>query len=628
MPKWILGFDENERFTLRGIDMHALVPSAFYKLSLRRYVDRVQEDAVVFHARLTYLDMKQVIALCTRQAQRSQEEVAVDDRVTDFIGQKEIYIQQRAKLGLEIKTCDARLQAEFAAYREVVDGCMVRKLREKQMWDSFFMCTMKRSSNFSVPGSGKTASVLGAYAYLKAKGMVRRIIVVSPKNAFGSWMDEFVNCFGDREPLRAFCIHDKAYKTVAARRKALLMDTGSCNLILLNYEALHSYREELAGMVNAATLLAFDEVHKVKRIGGQRAQDALDIARHASYAVAMTGTPIPNTYGDIYNLLHILYPDEYDMFFNFSPQELKKPSPEAVSDINERILPFFCRTNKRQLSVPDANADIILKVRAQGAENELFAILTKKYRRNKLALFLRVLQLESNPAALLKDLNLNDYRYILDDDADAIEGIDYADYSEKAREMIGSLQTSTKMAQCLALLHQLVGQGKTVIVWCIFIDTIRMLEKHLSAAGISVRCIFGEVSLEDRAGILDDFRTGRTQVLITNPHTLAESVSLHSACHDAVYFEYSYNLVHLLQSKDRIHRLGLPQGQYTQYYYMQSVFQAPDGDISIDQNVYDRLLEKERIMLEAIDKQILEVMPSSDDDLEMIFSELNLRRQS
>ena len=48
-------------------------------------------------------------------------------------------------------------------------------------------------------------------------------------------------------------------------------------------------------------------------------------------------------------------------------------------------------------------------------------------------------------------------------------------------------------------------------------------------------------------------------MLLTNPHTLAESVSLHSVCHDAVYFEYSYNLVHPLQSKDRIHRLGLPK---------------------------------------------------------------------
>lgn len=57
-------------------------------------------------------------------------------------------------------------------------------------------------------------------------------------------------------------------------------------------------------------------------------------------------------------------------------------------------------------------------------------------------------------------------------------------------------------------------------------------------------------------------------ILITNPHTLAESVSLHKKCHDAIYLEYSFNLTHMIQSRDRIHRLGLLENQYTQYYYL------------------------------------------------------------
>ena len=124
----------------------------------------------------------------------------------------------------------------------------------------------------------------------------------------------------------------------------------------------------------------------------------------------------------------------------------------------------------------------------------------------------------------------------------------------------------------------------------------------------------------DRQQILDEFRNGQIQVLLTNPHTLAESVSLHSVCHDAIYFEYSYNLVHLLQSKDRIHRLGLPDDQYTQYYYHQISYQTEDGTWSLGEAVYQRLKEKEQIMLDAIDNHVLEAMPTSDEDLEKIFS--------
>ena len=73
-------------------------------------------------------------------------------------------------------------------------------------------------------------------------------------------------------------------------------------------------------------------------------------------------------------------------------------------------------------------------------------------------------------------------------------------------------------------------------------------------------------------------------------------------------------------SKDRIHRLGLPDDQYTQYYYHQLSYHTEDGSWSLGEEVYKRLKEKEQIMLDAIDNHVLEAMPTSDEDLEMIFS--------
>src|SRR5699024_11561600 len=97
--------------------------------------------------------------------------------------------------------------------------------------------------------------------------------------------------------------------------------------------------------------------------------------------------------------------------------------------------------------------------------------------------------------------------------------------------------------------------NKKVIVWCIFVSSLKELERLCMEANIKVKCIYGEVVLEERLKLIDQFRNGEIDVLITNPHTLAESVSLHTVCHDAIYYEYSFNLVHLLQSKDRIHQI-------------------------------------------------------------------------
>lgn len=398
-------------------------------------------------------------------------------------------------------------------------------------------------------------------------------------------------------------------------------ETDNCNLFLFNYECLETYIEEIEHIVADKTLLVFDEVHKVKGINGQRASAALEISKYSSYTIAMTGTPIPNSYLDLYNLLHILYNDEYKEFFGFDVSLLRNPLPTDMEMINERIQPFFCRTTKEELQVPPPNNDIVQTIRVSNAEQRIFEVVCQMFRSNKLALFIRLLQLESNPKMLLQALDVNAFSNILEI-TDNIDDIDFVDYSKEILTAIQDVNISSKKLACINLVKKLVEEGKKVIVWCIFKDSIRSIQKLLLDEGISAKYIMGEVELEDRLQLIDDFRAGRFEVMITNPHTLAESVSLHSICHDAVYFEYSYNLVHLLQSKDRIHRLGLPQNQYTQYFYLQNIFEMDEGPYSMDEKVYFRLQEKEQIMLTAIDNQELEPVYTSEEDLNIIFGSI------
>src|SRR5690606_7902749 len=95
------------------------------------------------------------------------------------------------------------------------------------------------------------------------------------------------------------------------------------------------------------------------------------------------------------------------------------------------------------------------------------------------------------------------------------------------------------------------------------------IKTELQKRGIKSEVISGSTPLFERERIIENFKNKNIQVLITNPHTLAESVSLHLTCHQSVYFEYSFNLVHLLQSRDRIHRLGLKEEDKTFYYFLQ-----------------------------------------------------------
>lgn len=621
-----LKMNEDLVYLTFNIEKKNITNTAMYKLRLRRYINRdeIYEDKILLKEGLAYPDYKKIIEIIKRDSVKRNYKFIVSDELNKYIKNRELYIEKRAKVGLEIKNRSDVIYNEFLKYRNIVDNSMIRILRDEQAWDSFFMCTMKRSANFSVPGSGKTSSALGAYSFLEQRGLVNKIVMIGPKSSFSSWEDEFIKCFGIKKSLELFNIQD--YNSLNDKKNAIMYETCGKNLLLFNYESLVSLDYEVKKIIDEKTLLIYDEVHKVKNVDGIRAASALEISKNAQYIITMTGTPIPNSYLDIKNILMILYGDEYKEYFSFTDRQLKSPTEDDIENINSRIQPFFCRTNKKELGVPDANDDILINIEASTIENEIFNILLLKYAKNKLALIIRLLQLESNPRMLLKSIeeNWDEYSAILDTNK-KVEDIDYVDYSEEITSLINSIDKTTKFKACINKAKEIYIKGEPLIIWCIFIDSIFNIANELKEKGIAVGIIYGGTSDEERNIIINKFRNKELDVLITNPHTLAESISLHSVCHNAIYYEYSYNLVHLLQSKDRIHRLGLAEDQYTQYYFMQKEFCKNNCmPYSLGEKIYYRLVEKERIMLDAIDKDRLEILGTSDEDLDLIFNDLNL----
>lgn len=595
-----------------------------FKLRCRRYVTGNGPDGtLVLKTPGNDADFRTLVGRFSAVAEALGYTLDVDPALDARFNALRELAEEHYRAGNEIKRSDPKYDERLRVFADVVNRAMVRPLKERQMRDAFFLATMARAGNFSVPGSGKTATVLGAFAFLAEQGKVRRLMVVCPKNAFDSWRTEWHLCFGDVRPLACISTQDEAYKRLgrADRQRFIRTSIGTYNLILVNYEAAPSVADELAQVAAHDTMLVFDEVHRVKRVGGTQAQAALTIAQDAPYTLALTGTPLPNTYEDLYNFLHILYPHEYDAFFGFTRGELARADDEEQLAINKRIQPFYCRTTKDDLGVPPASPDRIIEVDANERTNRLLHVLRARYRRNKLTLMLRILQMENDPLDLLEDLDPEEFRWVLEEDEET-GAVDVVDYSNEIVNMIRSTGMPQKRTRCVRLVRDVVRNGNPVIVWCIFRKSMDDLRHDLAAQGIDAHVICGDVILDDRTRVLDDFRAGRFPVLITNPHTLAESVSLHSVCHDAVYYEFSFNLVHLLQSRDRIHRLGLPPGQDTRYYYLCEEYAGREKPYSMDREIYDRLQMKEQTMLRAIDAELIETQPTTDEDLDAIFAGL------
>lgn len=577
-----------------------------------------------------YREISDLIYKIERRLKRVKAKLVVSQRLRQELQRNQYSIEKFKEAGTTIKSNDERWTFDFSQFKTLVESEIVRPLKPLQMQSAFYMYTQKRAANFSVPGAGKTAMLLGVFAYLNSKqiSQVDRILVVSPINAFMSWRDEFKSVFGNNKQLLDVSVHDENINEISLRAQ-----WGEKNLILVNFESLPKYTDAIEAALkndHGRTMLVFDEVHRIKGIGSVRADAALRIAKYTQYKYVLTGTPIPNTYQDVWNFLHILFENEYDSFFGFDKAQLKDPDFVTVDEINEKINPFFWRTNKEDLGVPRANDDIVYQV-SPSLEQLRLAEMVFNTESNQLAVMIRMLQLSTNPELLAQTISLADLGYAeSQDESDEVDSQYSRDAIEKVQsemrnvivEKVSDINleaiVSPKFTKGIEVVQELVNGNKKVIVWGLFVGTLNKINKVLQSKGIHSEIVYGGTPKSDRDVIIRKFKENNNdiQVLISNPNTLGESISLHNIVHDAIYFEYNYNLTYMLQSRDRIHRLGLPEGVETNYHYLMTVSDKEVFNF-IDEKVYEALHRKEVQMKEAIDAGVLSPQYSDDEFEEM-----------
>ena len=554
------------------------------------------------------LDRKQVSTIIDSLSKYlSKEDISfdIDDSVFDYIKvNHEVPMKELKNMGIKIKSKDKDIIGEYSRFEKIVNGEMKRKLRNQQMWSSFFMAKMQRAGNFSVPGSGKTSMVYGTFAYLRKVKKVDKIIVFGPLSVFNSWKDEYKENFDERYPLKYF---DRYTEVDMFSRQ-----NEDFNLILFNYDSITKNKELiLEELIDEKTMVIFDECHKIKKVNSKISDLCIKISKKVDYCYCLTGTPIPNNYKDIWNFMHILYDDYYGDIFGLSESLLSeaKDGTRNSKKINDKIYPFYWRTNKKDLNVPAPNEDYKLISKASLKEEFIAERLWDMYESNPIILYTRLIQLSSNPDLLIKSIQ-EDYsdNYFVKSTESNVEKIKNT-----------HVERSNKYMSCIDLTIKLLSESKKVIIWCFFKDTMEKLEKDLTALGNKVSVINGEKELPKRQELINEFKYSDVNILISNPQTMGESVSLHDVCHDAIYLEYSFNLTHMLQSRDRIHRLGLSEKQETNYYYLFSE-SGEENDLFIDKKIYKRLNEKKKVMEKAVDKSSLYIEPdyNDNDDYEII----------
>jgi SNF2 family DNA or RNA helicase len=180
------------------------------------------------------------------------------------------------------------------------------------------------------------------------------------------------------------------------------------------------------------------------------------------------------------------------------------------------------------------------------------------------------------------------------------------------------LETPAKFEKLLSIVEANKQNRRKTLVWTRFIGNITQLSTRLLLT-YNPALFYGERFLRQPSGIksrdeeLDRFRNDpNCWVLIANPQAMAEGVSLHKACHDAVYLDRDFNAGKYLQSLDRIHRLGLDPDEETRITFL-----VAGG--TIDDVVNVRLQRKtENLALMLDDQHLVTMALPGDDDEEQV----------
>lgn len=493
-------------------------------------------------------------------------------------------------------------------------------------------------AEFSVQGAGKTMAVLAAFAHWYANGEVDRLLVIGPVSSFQPWEDEIGRCFDDNMGVLR-------WTGSAAARTRMVPAYQRSKVVLCSYDTARRDVPMLVEQLRMSpTALVLDESHYIKNFEiGARGAAMLELAPHAEKRLVLSGTPAPHSLLDLYPQFAFLWPGAKDELIG-TPQEYLtrlSRSSEPSAELRRTLSPFYHRTSQSELGLPEpaTHAEVIpissippgqarvisllenkLAIEARNLPSNMDRELLSQWRKARIV---RLLQAASNPSLLSTNEDMP---------RDSRVSFEFGELSPLIAEFRDGTVRSAKIEWTVHKSRSLIASGRKVLIWTWWISNIHLLAELLHE--FNPLLLYGQIKpYEDSDDTLEvsrernirDFKTRDDRpLLIANPSACAESISLHQVCHDAIYVDRTYNCGQFLQSLNRIHRIGLPEGTITDYW-------IPVVDCGVERSVDRRLKQRQLTMFEflgddapvlGVDWQEEAISVDSEDETEAAFRDL------
>ena len=423
-------------------------------------------------------------------------------------------------------------------------------------------------------GLGKTTSTIIAALETGAK----KILIVCPASLKINWQREIAN-YSDRP---VFIAEGKKFST-------------EDDFVIVNYDILKNFHDSDAKKKDESLLLQsgfdlviLDEAHMISNVQAQRTKIINSFAKKVDRVWLLTGTPMTSRPMNYYNLLNLIespvaqnwkaYAIRYCQGFQFTAGKRKVWNVTGASNLEE----LRDRTSKQ-----------ILRRLKEDVLDLPDKIITPVY-----------LRLKSKE---YEDL-MGEYFDWYDKNPDESSSLT-VQFSKlmKVRKVIANEKTK----QTIEFAENIIDQGKKVIIFTNFTDTLQTIYQHFGKQAVYLD---GSCSNAIRQQAVDQFQNDdKVKVFVGNLKAAGVGLTLTSA--EAVIMnDLSFVPAEHAQAEDRAYRYG--QKSNVLVYY-------PLFENTIEGAIYDILNRKKEIIRTVMGDGIVE---NTGDIVEEILNLINNKR--
>lgn len=429
-------------------------------------------------------------------------------------------------------------------------------------------------------GCGKTLTTIAVAGALYNLGKIDRVLVVAPTSVCSVWPHD-LNQFATF-PWEARVLLGDKKKRLKALNELENWPFKALRIAVINYESTH--REGIFETLAAykPDLIVCDESQRIKNPSAAQSKALHKLGDAAPFRMILSGTPVQNNAVDLYSQYRFLDPAVYGAnFYAFKNRycimggygQHQIVGYRNMDELVEKEHSVAYRVTKEECLDLPQQTFINRYVQFTDAEQAIYEQLRKS----------SFLELETGENVTATTI-LTMYLRLMQ----LTGGFLTADESTRPK------QVNTAKLDALADIvdDYVVDAGKKLVIFARFRAEIAAIENLLRLRKIQYGSIYGDVPMEERGKIVEDFQTNPdTKVFVAQIQTAGLGITLHAAS-TAVFYSYDYNYANYAQALARIHRIG----QRLPVTYIHLVV---DG--SIDEKILAALENKEDMAKTVVD---------------------------